>query len=71
MTIPVYLDATIPSFYFDSREGTVIQAWREITMAFWEYAESRYELVVSDETLRELQTLKILRRREELKHSAK
>ena len=55
MTVPVYLDATIPSFYFEERPGTVSQAWREITRAFWEYAEGRYELLISDETLRELE----------------
>jgi hypothetical protein len=50
----VYLDATIPSFYYEDRPGTVLQAWREITMEFWERARDYYELYVSDETLREL-----------------
>jgi hypothetical protein len=57
MNPTVYLDATIPSFYFEERPGTIIQAWREITVAFWEHAQGRYELFVSDETLRELQDL--------------
>jgi hypothetical protein len=51
----VYLDATIPSFYYEDRPGTIMQAWREITVAFWEQARDRYDLFVSDETLRELQ----------------
>jgi len=51
----VYLDATIPSFYFEDRPGTVMQAWREITVEFWDHARDRYELFLSDETLRELQ----------------
>src|SRR5437870_3771995 len=51
----VYLDATIPSFYYEDRPGTVMQAWREITVAYWDDARDRYELFVSDETLRELQ----------------
>ncbi len=51
----VYLDATIASFYFEDRPGTILQAWREITVEFWERARDRYELYVSDETLRELQ----------------
>ena len=51
----VYLDATIPSFYYEDRPGTVMQAWREITVAFWDQVRDRYELFVSDETLRELQ----------------
>jgi hypothetical protein len=34
----VYLDATIPSFYYEERPGTVIQAWRELTVQFWDHA---------------------------------
>jgi hypothetical protein len=55
MKSTVYLDATIPSFYFEDRPGTILQAWREITIAFWDFAQDRYELFVSDETLRELE----------------
>jgi predicted nucleic acid-binding protein len=51
----VYLDATIPSFYYEDRPGTVMQAWREATVEFWEHARGRYEVFVSDETIRELQ----------------
>jgi hypothetical protein len=51
----VYLDATIPSFYFEERPGTIIQAWKLITVEFWDNAGSNYELFISDETLRELQ----------------
>jgi hypothetical protein len=51
----VYLDATVPSFYYEERPGTVIQAWREITVEFWDHARSGYDLFLSDETLRELQ----------------
>ena len=51
----IYVDATIPSFYFEDRPGTILQAWREITVEFWERARDRYELYVSDETLRKLQ----------------
>jgi hypothetical protein len=51
----VYLDATIPSFYYEERPGTILQAWREITVDFWDNARQRYDLFLSDETLRELQ----------------
>ncbi len=51
----VYLDATIPSFYYVDRPGIVMQAWREITVAFWYHSRDNYELFLSDETLRELQ----------------
>ena len=49
-----YLDATIPSFYYEERPGVILQAWRELTVAFWDQARDRYALSVSDETLREL-----------------
>jgi len=51
----VYLDATVPSFYYEERPGTIMQAWREITVEFWDQARSGYDLFLSDETLRELQ----------------
>ncbi len=50
----VYLDATIPSFYCEERPGTIIQAWREITVEFWDSARKGYDLYISDETVREL-----------------
>src|SRR5262249_1858155 len=53
----VYVDATIPSFYHEERTGTIIRAWREITVQFWHSAADWYELYVSDETLRELEDL--------------
>lgn len=53
----VYLDATIPSFYHEDRPDTIIQAWREITVQFWEHARHEYSLVISHEVLRELQDL--------------
>lgn len=55
MTSSVYLDATIPSFYYEDRPGAILQAWRELTGQFWQAAPGRYDLYVSDETLRELQ----------------
>jgi hypothetical protein len=33
MKSTVYLDATIPSFYFEDRLGTILQAWRELAVA--------------------------------------
>jgi hypothetical protein len=39
----VYLDATIPSFYYEDRPGTIVQAWREITTEFWDQAREHYE----------------------------
>jgi hypothetical protein len=51
----VYLDVTIPSFYYEDRPAIILQAWREITAQFWDSAPGRYELLTSDETIRELQ----------------
>jgi predicted nucleic acid-binding protein len=55
MKSTVYPDATIPSFYFEDRPGTIIQAWHEITVEFWDRRRVGYDLYISDETLRELQ----------------
>ena len=51
----IYLDATIPSFFFEDRPGNIIQAWREITIEFWDRVRPQFDIFVSDETLRELQ----------------
>lgn len=53
----VYLDATVPSFYFEDRPTTILQAWRELTIEFWTKDTNRFELFVSDETIRELQEI--------------
>lgn len=55
MKATVYLDATIPSFYYEERPGAIMQAWRELTVSFWEYRRSEYDVFVSDETIRELE----------------
>lgn len=51
----VYLDATIPSYYYEHRRGSVNQAWRQITAEFWESGRHDYEVFVSDEVVRELE----------------
>ena len=40
MNPTVYLDATIPSFYYEDRPGIIIQAWHEITVEFWTRREA-------------------------------
>ena len=47
MNATVYLDVTILSFYYEERPGTILRAWREIAVAFWDFAPGRYELFVS------------------------
>jgi hypothetical protein len=38
-----YLDATIPSFYFEDRPGTIIRDSHEITVEFWDPRRFGYD----------------------------
>lgn len=67
----VYVETTIPSFYFDERHAPEIVAQRHWTREWWSDAEQRYELVTSvvvwGEILRgpehrQLQWVQLLRR---------
>nr|VFK09886.1 MAG: hypothetical protein BECKFM1743B_GA0114221_101199 [Candidatus Kentron sp. FM] len=48
----VYLDATIPSYYFDQCES--LATFAEITRQWWSEMAGEYELFVSDAVLNEL-----------------
>jgi len=48
----VYLDSTIPSYYFDQRES--LNAFTEITKRWWAEMSDDYELYLSDAVLQEL-----------------
>lgn len=48
----VYLDSTIPSFYFDERES--YRNWIEETRRWWHEESSRYDLSISDAVIEEL-----------------
>lgn len=48
----VYLDTTIPSFYFDERES--LTNWIEETRRWWAEESGRYELWISDAVIQEL-----------------
>ena len=54
MKATVYVDATIPSFYFDERPDPIVRAWRLLTREFWDAHRELYVLYASDETMREL-----------------
>lgn len=43
----VYIETTIPSFYFETRTSPQIVAWRDITRAWWARQRRHYELVTS------------------------
>ena len=50
----VYVETTIPSFYYEGRTEPVIVARREWTRQWWSRAPERYELVTSPAVLDEL-----------------
>lgn len=50
----VYVETTIPSFYFDSRESAAVVERRLITRKWWTDAWLRYDLVTSSIVLDEL-----------------
>src|SRR5215210_1488193 len=50
----VYVETTIPSFYYEERTAPDIVARREWTRRWWSDAAARYELVTSEAVLDEL-----------------
>lgn len=52
MRSSVYLDSTIPSYYFDERKS--LKPFVEITKKWWEEERSNFDILTSEETLDEL-----------------
>lgn len=50
----MYIETTIPSFYFETRTSPLMVAWREATRDWWSRYRSRYRLVTSRYVLNEL-----------------
>ena len=48
----VYLDSTIPSYYFEERDN--LHLFADITRDWWESMANEYELYISEEVLREV-----------------
>ncbi len=48
----VYLDSTIPSYYFDQRES--LAAFTEVTKKWWSEMSGMYDVFISDAVLQEL-----------------
>lgn len=48
----VYLDSTIPSYFFDQRES--LQAFTEVTKRWWTEMAESYEIFISDAVIQEL-----------------
>jgi predicted nucleic acid-binding protein len=43
----VYVETTIPSFYYETRTQPNLVAWRDLTREWWSDAAEQYELVTS------------------------
>ncbi|WP_420125653.1 type II toxin-antitoxin system VapC family toxin [Longimicrobium sp.] len=50
----VYVETTIPSFYYETRTQPNLVAWRDLTREWWSDAAERYELVTSFTVFKEL-----------------
>ncbi len=50
----IYIETTIPSFYFEARSGAEMVARREWTRRWWQDAGTRFELVTSVAVIEEL-----------------
>jgi predicted nucleic acid-binding protein len=50
----VYIETTIPSYYYETRKGAKFVAWREITRRWWKAYRHFYEVVTSDAVFAEL-----------------
>jgi hypothetical protein len=50
----VYIETTIPSYYFETRTTAQAIAWRRATRVWWDMYRSRYKLITSRYVLEEL-----------------
>ena len=53
----VYVDTTIPSYYFETRDDPIVRAHQLITVQWWEACRDRLEFYTSQVTLVELSSL--------------
>lgn len=51
----VYIETTIPSFYFETRRSPSIIAWRDATRMWWDHHRAGYSLCTSGFVLAELE----------------
>lgn len=50
----VYIETTIPSYYFETRSEPRIVAWHETTRHWWNEIRRQYEPVTSNVVIQEL-----------------
>jgi hypothetical protein len=51
----VYIETTIPSFYFETRADQRVRLWRELTRVWWTTVASQHRLVTSTYVIEELE----------------
>jgi len=51
----VYIETTVPSFYFEQRETPQVIAWRQATRAWWDEYRVEYRPVTSSFVINELE----------------
>ena len=66
MNCLIYIETSIPSFYFESRSGAQIQARREWTREWWEIGKWSDALVTSPVVIAELQATPDAAKRDEM-----
>jgi len=59
----VFIETTIPSYYFESRTSPKIMTWRSVTRDWWDRYRQRYELFTSRFVLAELALAPAFKRR--------
>lgn len=52
----VYIETTIPSYYYEIRKTSKAKAWREITREWWSGFRKYYNTLTSDVVLAELES---------------
>jgi predicted nucleic acid-binding protein len=50
----VYIETTIPSYYYETRRASGINTWREVTRKWWKDYRTEYDLFTSAYVLAEL-----------------
>jgi hypothetical protein len=50
----VYIETTIPSYYYETRRTAAARAWRDVTRLWWDEFGLHYDLVTSTYVLLEL-----------------
>ena len=62
----VYVETTVPSYYFETRSSAQVAAWRTVTRTWWDEHRKLYNLFTSRFVLLELQRAPVTKRRSAL-----